>query len=109
MALEVDEEHVVPLAPVRGARLDAGQAHLVPRERLEQPVERPGGIGVTDRYEGRGSVGATWRKELAAQDQKARGVVGAVLDLGRQDLEPVDLGGRLSRSEERRVGKECRS
>src|SRR6202034_146030 len=39
VALEVDEEHIVPLAPARRPGFDAGHADAVARQRLEQPMQ----------------------------------------------------------------------
>src|SRR6185437_5993876 len=97
MTVDVDEEDVVPFAPVRRTRLDARHAYAVLRQRLEQPVERAGRIGVGYGDEQRRPVLTAGREQLAAEHEEARGVVGTVLDLRGKDLEPVDLRRGLSR------------
>src|SRR5262245_7564815 len=96
MALEIHEEHVVPLAPPRGSRLDAGQAEAMTREWLEQPIERSRCVGVPDGDEKRGAVLAAWREELAPEHEKPRGVVRPILDFRGEHLQAVDFSGGLA-------------
>src|SRR5580658_5431527 len=95
MALDVDEEHIVPLAPARRPRFDARHADAVARQWLEQPVQRSGRARIADRYQQRAAVRAARAQERAPQDQEARGVIGAILDVTHQQVQPVDLGGGL--------------
>ncbi len=92
VAVDVDEEHVVPLLLARRARLDARHADAVLGQRLEQAVERAGCIGLRGRDEQRGLVGT--RSGFAALRPITRKRVvlsGLVLDLGHQQVEPVHL------------------
>ena len=91
VSLDVDEEHIVPFALARGPRFDARHVDAVLRERLQQPEQRAGIVGAARRHQQRRAVGAARRKQLAADDEEPGGVVGMVLDLLGEEIEPVDL------------------
>src|ERR1700692_3933466 len=96
VTFDVNEEHIVPFAPARRPRLDAAHADAVAGQRLEQPMQRTGRARVADRQQQRGAIRAARAQQLAPQHQEARGVIGAILDLTHQNIEPVDLGGSLT-------------
>ena len=96
VAFDIDEEHIVPFALARGARLDARHADPMFRKRLEQPKQRAGIIGAAGGHQQSGAVRAAGAEQLSADHQEARGVVGAILDLIGKQIEAVDLGGRTS-------------
>lgn len=72
-----------------------------PGQRLEQPVESTGRIGPAGRHQQRGLVLAARPERLLADDEEARGVVLAVLDVGDEDLEAVDFRRDLPRDRRR--------
>ena len=84
VAVEIDEEHVVPFAPARRPRLDARHVHAVACERAEQVQQRAGALRAARRDQHRGLVVAARRKELAADDDEARRVVRLILDLAER-------------------------
>ena len=97
MAVEVDEEHVVPFALARRPRLDARHVHPVPRERLEQVQQRAG------RFRAPSPTRATWSCRCRSDGNSLRPTTTnrvvlsvAVLDLAEQDLELVDLRRRVA-------------
>ena len=69
-------------APFSGPRLDAGEVHAVPRERLEQAVQRAR-LRLAHGVREHGEVVARGRRRGAAEHEEARGVVAAVLDRAR--------------------------
>ena len=82
VTFDVEEEHVVPLLATRRPRLDARQADLVLRQRLEQPEQRAGRIGMQRGAQDGRAILAAGPEHLASDDEEARGVVVAVFDLG---------------------------
>ncbi len=96
VAFDVDEKEVFPQrgARARRARLDAAHAHAMGGERGEKRVHRAG--LVLGRHDERGAVAAARRRIDVAEHQKARGVVGVVLDRSRERVQAVALAGGLA-------------
>src|SRR5450631_4113689 len=67
VALEIDEEYVVPLPLVRRPRLDTRHVHPVLRQGFQQPEQRTGIVGVARRHQKRGPIGSARAEQLAAQ------------------------------------------
>src|SRR5674476_803619 len=86
--IELEKEAIVPRL-VRGARLELAHVDLVRGERLEHAEQRARNVGRGD--EQRGASGGVRRRcaRRAGDHQKARLVVAAVLDVRREDLQPV--------------------
>src|SRR3569833_846406 len=97
VSLKINEENIVPFSPVRRPRLDTGHADPVPCQRLEQPRQGPRCIRVARRSQERSAILAARGEEFTPEHQKSGRVIAAILDLGRQPLEPVDLCGGLAR------------
>ena len=91
MAVEIEEEHVVPFALARRPRLDARHVDAVLRQRREQVQQHARRFGLAGRDEHRRLVLAARGEELAADDDEPRRVVVAVLDGVEQDPQAVDL------------------
>lgn len=89
VAVDVGVEHVLPQPGARRARLQLGHVHAVAGHRLEQAVDRPRPVGRGEHQ--RGAVLARGPGVVVGDDQEARRVVGIVLDVGREDVEPVEL------------------
>lgn len=100
VADEIDEEHVGPFAAARRAGFDAGQVDTIVVERYQQLVQGP--RLVAHGNDDRGLVVAGRRHLLVADDQEARGVVRAVLDLLVQ-LAQVVQAGRHVAGDRRRI------
>ncbi len=94
MALDVDKEDIIPVAAARGTRLDAGHADAVFGQRRQQAMQAAG--LVADRHQQTGLVLAGRRDVLFADHQKTGGVVRLVLDVVRQNVQAVELGGGLT-------------
>ena len=64
-------------------------------------MERAGRVGIGHGDQQCSPVLPAGREQLAAEHEEARGVVGAILDLRRQDFESVDLRCGLPRDRSR--------
>ena len=88
MAVEVDEEQVLPQAGARRPRFEPRHADAVPGERLEQRVH--GARAVLRRHHQRRFVAPGRRDAVPAEHPEARRVVRLVLDVRREHVEAVD-------------------
>src|SRR2546422_1322482 len=83
MALEIDEDDVLPGTLPGRARLDLREVDAVARERLQDPIEGPG--HVAHREEDRGLVAPRGTDGPATDDEEARRVLRIVLDARPQE------------------------
>src|SRR2546427_8008888 len=95
MALEIDEDDVLPGTLPGRARLDLREVDAVARERLQDPIEGPG--HVAHREEDRGLVAPRGTDGPATDDEEARRVLRIVLDARPQEGNAVEAGGQLRR------------
>src|SRR3989454_10597684 len=93
MALEIDEDDVLPGTLLGRARLDLREVDAVARERLQDPIEGPG--HVAHREEDRGLVAPRGTDGPATDDEEARRVLRIVLDARPQEGNAVEAGGEV--------------
>src|SRR2546426_8980536 len=104
MALEIDEDDVLPGTLPGRARLDLREVDAVARERLQDPIEGPG--HVAHREEDRGLVAPRGTDGPATDDEEARRVLRIVLDARPQEGNVIEAGGKLGGGRRpRRVGR----
>src|SRR2546426_139097 len=104
MALEIDEDDVLPGTLPGRARLDLREVDAVARERLQDPIEGPG--HVAHREEDRGLVAPRGTDGPATDDEEARRVLRIVLDARPQEGNVIEAGGKLGGDRRpRRVGR----
>lgn len=101
MPVKIHEEEILPRAAFAGAGLDLGHVDLELAERRKDFMQRPDLI--RQAQHDAGAVVAGGRAALAAQDQKARGVRGVILDITFEDVQLVTLR-RDGARDGRRVG-----
>ena len=94
MAEEVDEEYIGPLAAARGPCFDACQVDAVVVERLQQVMQRTRLVAHRDNDRCLVVTGR-WHC-LAADDQKARGIVRAILDFLGNPRQSIQLTGHVT-------------
>ena len=91
VAFAVDEEAVVAEAALRRPRLELREVDRTRRELLEDREQRTRAVLALE-ADDRRLVVAGRRGDAAADEHEAGLVLGMVLDLGREHLEPVELG-----------------
>ena len=94
VALEVDEEAVVPEALLRRAALELAQVQRTGGELLEDPEQRPRTVGPLEADDA-GLVVTARRRDPRADDDEPGLVLRVVLDLGREPLQAVDARGEV--------------
>src|SRR5205085_3823008 len=87
VALEVDDEAVLPQRLLGGPRRQPREVDVAGRELAEDGVQAAGAVGVLEAHDARLVVAADRRYGLTRDQHKAGGVLLAVLDVGGDDLE----------------------
>ena len=89
----VDEEAVVAESLLGRARLELGEVHVAGRELLEDAEQRARAVLALEAHDRR-LVVTGGRGHAATHEHEAGLVLGMVLDVGGEHLEPVEIGGQ---------------
>src|SRR5437879_7184697 len=94
MPLQVDDEAVLTQTPLGGAGLELGQVDVPSREVAQDPVQAAGPVAVLEAHDAGLVVAGRGRDTRAGEEDEAGLVLGMVLYVRGQHLEPVELGGQ---------------
>jgi len=96
MAEAIDEEIIMPDLLTAGARFNFGKVDAAGTEGFERAEERAGLVVQGKDKAGFVAPGTEGRRDVGAEDEEARDVVGAILDAGGDDGDAVEFGGEAA-------------